>query len=101
VEIQLRCPRCPCAFSAPGDTPAAQVLERMTDEAPWFALAEGETFADMVFAALASRGKILCPECRGEVLVGCDSPGRPAGPEQPPRRSSPSRPRTSGGPQAE
>ncbi len=42
----------------------------MTEDAPWFALAEGETFEEMVFAALAARGMILCPDCRCEVLVG-------------------------------
>jgi hypothetical protein len=63
----------------------------MTEEAPWFALAEGETFQDMVQAALASRGKILCPECREEVLVGGKAPhaqGPPASlPAGGPRRT--------------
>jgi hypothetical protein len=86
VEIHLHCPRCGCHFQAPGTMPAAEVLGRMTDDAPWFALAEGDTFADMVFAALASRGKILCPECRGEILVGA----RPdAGDSEPRRQPSP------------
>jgi hypothetical protein len=79
VEIHLHCPRCGSHFSAPADAPAGQVLDRMTDEAPWFALAEGETFQDMVCAALAARGRILCPECRGEILIGRQAPERPAG----------------------
>jgi hypothetical protein len=78
VEIHLHCPRCGSHFSAPADAPASVVLDRMTDEAPWFALAEGETFRDMVCAALAARGKILCPDCRGKVLVGEQAPERPA-----------------------
>jgi len=70
MQVHLYCAHCLCHFSAAGDTPAAEILDRMTDDAPWFALAEGDTFEDMVFAALAARGRILCPECRREVLVG-------------------------------
>ena len=70
MDIHLFCPHCRCHFSAEADTPANEILDRMTDDAPWFALAEGETYEDMVFAALASRGRILCPDCREEVLVG-------------------------------
>src|SRR5690349_4620967 len=73
VQIHLRCPRCPCHFSAPAETAAAEVLERMTDDAPWFALAEGDTFEEMVFAALQRRGRILCPECRESVLAGSEA----------------------------
>ncbi len=72
--IHLRCPSCPCHFSAPARMAAAEVLERMAEDAPWFALAEGETFADMLHAALARRGKLLCPGCRGEVLVDGEEP---------------------------
>jgi hypothetical protein len=70
MEIHLCCPRCPCRFSSVPDAPAAEVLDRMNGDAPWFALAEGETFEDMVFTALEKRGRILCPDCRTEVLVG-------------------------------
>jgi hypothetical protein len=97
MQIHLHCPHCACHFSAAADTPAAEVLDRMTDDAPWFALAEGETFEDMVFAALASRGRILCPECRGEILVGGESLGRMADEAAPPERTSPPAPRASGG----
>jgi len=45
----------------------------MTDEGPWFGLAEGETFEDMIFAALTSRGAIRCPECAGTVAVSEES----------------------------
>ncbi len=73
MEIHLCCPRCPCHFSSAPDASADEVLDRMNGDAPWFALAEGETFEDMVFAALGMRGRILCPDCRTEVLVGGDS----------------------------
>jgi len=42
----------------------------MIDEGPWFGLAEGKTFEDMIFAALAMRGSIRCPECSDAVVVG-------------------------------
>src|SRR5262249_9161212 len=69
MHIQLHCPRCSCQFSAPPDTPALEIINRMTDEGPWFGLAEGDTFEDMIFAALLSRGKICCPECLATVQV--------------------------------
>jgi hypothetical protein len=96
LQIHLHCPRCACHFSAAADTPAAEVLDRMNDDAPWFALAEGDTFEDMVFAALASRGRILCPECRGEILVGGESLGRMTDGAAPPEPSNPPTPWTSG-----
>ncbi len=76
--INLRCPYCPCQFSAPAQMSAAEVLDRMAEDAPWFALAEGETFAEMLHSALARRGKLLCPGCREEVEVD----GEESGPNQ-------------------
>ena len=73
MQIHLRCPRCPCRFSADADTPVSRILEQMTEDAPWFTLAEGESFEDMVFVALGKRRSILCPQCRGTVLVGGES----------------------------
>jgi hypothetical protein len=68
--LELRCPSCPCHFSAAPSTPYSDVLDRMIDEGPWFGLAEGKTFEDMIFAALAMRGSIRCPECSEAVVVG-------------------------------
>jgi hypothetical protein len=75
MQIELYCPGCACQFSAPPDLPADQVLERMIDEGPWFALGEGETFEDMIFTALARRGRICCPECRQPVAINEQSLG--------------------------
>jgi hypothetical protein len=47
----------------------------MIDEGPWFALAEGKTFEDMIFAALVRRGKIRCPECGKPVSIHEESLG--------------------------
>jgi hypothetical protein len=69
MPIELRCKRCACHFSAAPDTPYLEILDRMIDEGPWFGLAEGQTFEDMVFATLATRGLIRCPVCLGGVIV--------------------------------
>jgi len=69
MEVELHCSCCLNRFSAAPDCPRDTVLDRLTDEGPWFALAEGEMFEDMVFAALLDRGMIACPECRAPVDV--------------------------------
>jgi hypothetical protein len=70
MHIELRCPRCPCRFSAAPATPASEVLDRMTDDGPWFALASGETFQEMLSAAIRARGRICCPDCGTSVAIG-------------------------------
>ena len=76
MQIELRCPSCPCHFSACPDTPAAEILDQMTEDGPWFALGEGETFEDMIIAALLHRGRIGCPECHAPVAIGEASLGQ-------------------------
>jgi hypothetical protein len=78
MQIELRCPACPCRFRAEPTTPADEVVEKMIDEGPWYALAEGATFEDMIFAALLRRGAIHCPECDRTVSVQEVSLGRHA-----------------------
>jgi hypothetical protein len=63
MKIELHCPDCCSQFSAAADTPADNILDRLIDDGPWYALAPGGTFEEMVRAALAERGRILCPEC--------------------------------------
>jgi hypothetical protein len=63
MKIGLYCPKGCSQFSAPADTPADEIVDRMIDEGPWYALAAGETFDEMVQAALSERGRILCPDC--------------------------------------
>ena len=76
MQIELRCPYCACRFSAPPDAPMAEVVDRMTEDGPWFALGDGDTFEDMIFAALLTRGKIACPDCRAPVVVSEESLSR-------------------------
>jgi hypothetical protein len=68
MKIELLCPSCRSQFSAPADALADNILDRMSEEGPWYGLAPGETFEEMVRAALSDRGRILCPDC-GKALV--------------------------------
>ncbi len=69
MQIELDCPRCDFLFSAAPETPSCAILDRLTEEGPWMALGDGETFEDMIFSALTARGRICCPECRAAVSV--------------------------------
>jgi hypothetical protein len=78
MRVELFCQNCCNRFVAPPETPALEVLERMIENESWFALGEGETFEDMIFAALTSRGAICCPECYRPVSVSEESLGQMA-----------------------
>jgi hypothetical protein len=69
LEIELFCPDCESRFAASARTPHEEIVERMTDEGPWYALGEGEFFQDMIHTALSRRGWIACPACRRALLV--------------------------------
>ena len=69
MRIELVCPNCPFCFSARCGAPAAEIVDRMIDEGPWFALGNGTTFKDMIFTALITRGAIRCPECQEDVAI--------------------------------
>jgi hypothetical protein len=76
MQVELYCTQCRCRFAAPPDTPAAAILERMAEAGPWYALGDGETFEDMIFASLMAHGAIRCPECGDPVAVSEESLGR-------------------------
>jgi hypothetical protein len=63
MQVELFCTHCACRFAAAPETPAAEVLDRMADEGPWYALGDGETFEDMIFTTLLAHGDIRCSEC--------------------------------------
>ena len=69
MVVQLACLACPCSFRTSPETPHEEVVRLMTDDGPWFGLAPGRTFEDMIFTALARRGRILCPDCGTAVAV--------------------------------
>jgi hypothetical protein len=76
MQVELYCPHCSCRFAASPETPAADVLDRMTEEGPWYALGDGETFEDMIFATLVEQGAINCPDCGDPVTVNEESLGQ-------------------------
>jgi hypothetical protein len=69
MQIELYCPHCSCSFAEEPDAPAAEVLDRMGEEGPWYALGDGETFEDMIFSTLFASGTIRCTECGEAVSV--------------------------------
>ena len=73
MQVELYCPDCFCRFAADPDTPAVEILERMADEGPWYALGDGETFEDMIFSTLLVSGTIRCPDCGGRASVSEES----------------------------
>jgi hypothetical protein len=78
VQVELYCEKCQIRFASSPETPALDIVERMIDDGPWFALGDGETFEDMIFTALTARGAICCPECCRPVAVQEESLGRMA-----------------------
>jgi hypothetical protein len=69
MSIELACLNCACRLRAAPETPHEEIVQLMTEDGPWFALAPGDIFEDMVFAALTRRGRILCPDCGEPVSV--------------------------------
>jgi hypothetical protein len=65
MHVELHCPSCSHVWDA--DT--AEALDRMSDEGPWSALGDCETFEDRIFAALAEHGTIHCPACAEPVPI--------------------------------
>jgi hypothetical protein len=76
MQVELFCPNCCCRFAASPETPAAEVLDRMAEEGPWYALGDGETFEDMIFTTLFDCGSIRCSECGEPVVVSEESLGK-------------------------
>ena len=76
MQVELYCPHCSCRFTADPETPAAEVLDRMAYEGPWYALGDGETFEDMIFSTLFAHGDIRCAECGECASVSEESLGQ-------------------------
>jgi hypothetical protein len=78
MQIELYCDACTCRFCAPPDATPNEVTDRMFENGPWYALGDGETFEDMIFATITEQGHIDCPECGAPVSVSEESLGRMA-----------------------
>jgi hypothetical protein len=57
-------------------TPATEVLNRMAEDGPWYALGDGETVEDMIFSTLLDCGGIRCGECGESAGVTEESLGQ-------------------------
>jgi len=69
MQVELYCRRCSSAFTAHPETPAAEVIDRMADAGPWYALGDGQTFEDMIFSTLFACGHIRCGDCGEDACV--------------------------------
>ena len=78
MHVELHCPSCATHFTAPPSARSEEVLERMFDDGPAYALGDGETFEDMIFTTLMDHGQICCPTCGDAVTVSEESLGRMA-----------------------
>lgn len=76
MQIELYCSHCDSSFCASPDAPAIEVLDRMADDGPWYALGDGETFEDMIFSTIFAHGDIECIECGEQANVSEESLGR-------------------------
>jgi hypothetical protein len=69
VQIELKCPVCPCHFVAASKANLEQVVQDMIEGGTWYALADGDSFQEMIEVALAKRGTIRCPSCGTPVQI--------------------------------
>jgi hypothetical protein len=75
MQIELHCPCCASRFAAPPDCSSDEIVHRMFDDGPMYALGDGATFEDMIFTTLTERGRIRCPQCGEPVDVSEESLG--------------------------
>lgn len=76
MQVELYCPSCHQCFCAAPEASSSEVLDRMAEEGPWYALGDGETFEDMIFSTLFEEGEISCTECGEPVEVTEESVGQ-------------------------
>lgn len=76
MQLELRCPCCAHGFEFSADSPAGEVLDRVTEQGPWRALGDGETFEDLIHAALCSDESVRCAECGVPVPINEENLGR-------------------------
>jgi hypothetical protein len=76
--VELSCPCCATTFTAPPGITSDEVMHRMFDGGPAYALGDGETFEDMIFTTLMEQGEIRCPTCGEPVSVSEESLGKMA-----------------------
>jgi hypothetical protein len=76
MQIDMCCPRCLCRFAAPTDAASDDILGRVFEDQPIYALGDGETFEDMISNALSEQRPTHCPECGAVVHLSEESLGQ-------------------------
>lgn len=76
MYVELYCDHCERPFVASPDTPASEVVDRLSEEGPWSALGDGVTVEDALAAALSDGAAGRCPRCGTEATVSEESLGR-------------------------
>ena len=76
MQVELYCPHCERSFVAPPEASAREVLDRMAEQGPWYALGDGETYEDMIFSTLFACGNIRCADCGEPASVSEQSLGQ-------------------------
>ncbi len=78
MQIELSCPNCFHHFTAPAQAGDEEALQHLVSDGPFYALGDGETFEDMIYAALAGRPQVRCPRCGQATQVSEESLGEMA-----------------------
>jgi len=78
MQVELYCSHCEASFTAAPDTPAGEILGRMAEDGPWYALGDGETYEDMIFSTLFACGHVRCASCGESASVREESLNRMA-----------------------
>jgi hypothetical protein len=76
MQVELYCPNCCMSFVSSPEAPASEVLDRMAEDGPWYALGDGQTFEDMIFSTLFACGTIRCAACGEPATVNERSLGQ-------------------------
>jgi hypothetical protein len=74
MHIELDCPRCLRHFVVQLRESESEIWD--TSDEPWCALGDGNTFEDMIYAALVERGAVCCSVCGEAVPVTEESLGQ-------------------------
>jgi hypothetical protein len=76
MPIEMCCPRCFARFAAAPDSLGEEALTHLFPDVPCGALGDGETFEDMISAALYSHAASPCPSCGEGLRVSEESLGQ-------------------------
>jgi hypothetical protein len=73
MQLELQCCRCAYHSTVYQHPRTSQIWNQLTEEGPWFALGDGQTFEDRISATLIADDETRCPECGGRLAVSEES----------------------------